>query len=52
MLLLTDYMEYNYLEPDTEGPQYVEIMEIITNINTDKATAGDTKSIVLKLGSK
>ena len=27
-------------------------MEIISNINTDKATSGDIKSIVVKLGSK
>ena len=52
MLLLTDYMSHNYLEPDTPGPQYEEIMEIIANTNTNKATSGDVKAIIVKLGSK
>ena len=52
MLLLIDYMNHNYLESDTPGPQYEEIMEIIANTNTDKATPGDIKAIIIKLGSK
>ena len=52
MLLLKDYMNHNYLEQNTDGPQYEEIMEIMTNINTDKATSGSLKPIIIKLGSK
>ena len=52
MLLLQDYMNHNYMEQNTAGPQYEEIMNIISNINTDKATSGNIKSIIIKLGSK
>ena len=43
MQLLKDYMEHNYQVQETNGPQYDEIMEIIMNINEDKATTGIIK---------
>ena len=45
-------MEHNYTIRKTEGPKYEEIMDIITQINEDKATAGNIKPHILKLGSK
>ena len=39
MRLLLDYMNHNYGQHKTSGPQYEEIMDIISNTNTDKATA-------------
>ena len=37
---------------ETEGPKYEEIMKIIMNINEDKATTGNIKPQIIKLGSK
>ena len=45
-------MDHNYTIRETEGPKYEEVMEIITQINEDKATAGNIKPHILKLGSK
>ena len=44
-------MQYNYQVNETEGPKYEEVMEIIQNINEDKATSGIIKPQILKLGS-
>ena len=52
MRILKDYMKYNYQANETEGPQYKEIMEIISNINEVKDTTGIIKPQILKLGSK
>ena len=43
MRLLKDYMQFNYRINETEGPKYEEIMEIIQNVNEDKATSGIIK---------
>ena len=51
MRILKDYMQHNYQVNETDGPQYEEIMEIIQNINEDKATSGIIKPQILKLGS-
>ena len=45
-------MEHNYQIRETEGPQYNEIMNIIMNVNEEKATSGNIKPQILKLGSK
>ena len=52
MRILKDYMDYNYLINETNGPQYEEIMEIISNVNEEKATSGIIKPQIIKLGSK
>ena len=52
MRMLKDYMDHNYLNNETEGPQYEEIMDIISTINEDKASSGNIKPQILKLGSK
>ena len=52
MRILKDYMEHNYRVDETEGPQYEEIMKIISSINEDKATSSNIKPIIIKLGSK
>ena len=52
MRMLKDYMEHNYRINETEGPQYEEIMKIISNINEDKATSSIIKPYIIKLGSK
>ena len=43
MRILKDYMQYNYHEMETEGPKYEEIMDIIHNMNENKATSGIIK---------
>ena len=52
MRILKDYMDHNYRVAETEGPQYDEIMSIISSINEDKATSSNIKPIITKLGSK
>ena len=52
MQLLNDYMKHNYRVPDTEGPKYEEVMQILMNINEEKATTGNIKPQIIKLGSK
>ena len=51
MRMLKDYMQYNYQVPETEGPTYEEINEIMQSINENKATAGIIKPQIIKLGS-
>ena len=43
MRMLKDYMDHNYLNNETEGPQYEEVMGIISTINEDKASSGNNK---------
>ena len=43
MRILKDYMQYNYHVNETEGPKWEEIMEIIHNMNENKATSGIVK---------
>ena len=43
MRMLKDYMIHNYQSQETEGPLYEEIMNILMNINEDKATSGIIK---------
>ena len=45
-------MEHNYQINETNGPKYDEIMEIISQVNEDKASAGNIKPQIIKLGSK
>ena len=52
MRILKDYMDHNYRVDEPEGPQYDEIMNIISSINEDKATSSNIKPIIIKLGSK
>ena len=52
MRILKDYMDHNYRVDETEGPQYEEIMNIISSINEDKATSSNIKQVITKSGSK
>ena len=40
---LMDYMEHNYFTPNTPGPQYEEILQIIAQTNEDKTSSGMIK---------
>ena len=51
MRTLMDYMKHNYFIPDTPGPQYEEILQIIALTNEDKASSGIIKPHILKVGS-
>ena len=51
MRIIKDYMDYNYIEEETEGPTYEEINDIMQNMNENKATSSIIKPQIIKLGS-
>ena len=51
MRILKDYMQYYYHTGETEGPKFEEVMEILQNINENKASSGIIKPQIIKLGS-
>ena len=44
-------IEFNYEIPETDGPTFEEINDIMQNTNENKATAGIIKPQIIKLGS-
>ena len=52
MRMCKDYMDHNYQINETEGPKYEEIMEILSNINDEKANSSIIKPVIIKVGGK
>ena len=52
MALIKDEIVYNYPIPETGGPTFEEVNEILQNINVNKATSGIIKPIIITTGGK
>ena len=52
MAFIKDEIVYNYPIPETEGPTFEEINEILQNINDNKATSGIIKPLIITTGGK
>ena len=44
-------IDLNYNIPETEGPTFEEINEILQHTNENKASSGSVKPQIIKLGS-